>query len=152
MAQKNLRFGGLKNARNFPKFLQSKNIMKTGKSTSAIRFRVLPPFFRAAKKCHDEASAKADKTAHHTDSTVTSEKAQGPVAPQESPATSGAPAPAPSPTAYLNYATDAYPKKDKELPVDSEFKAYPHDGGIASNAVCNGHGGKVAFPANRPQR
>jgi hypothetical protein len=25
--------------------------MKTGKSTSAIRFRVLPPFFRGAKKC-----------------------------------------------------------------------------------------------------
>ena len=45
-----------------------------------------------------------------------SEKAQGPVAPQESPATSGAPAPAQSSTAYLNYATDAYPKKDKALP------------------------------------
>jgi|HubBroStandDraft_4_1064222.scaffolds.fasta_scaffold660283_1 hypothetical protein len=45
MAQKNLRFGGLKNARNFSKFQQSKDIMKTGKSTSAIRFRVLPPFF-----------------------------------------------------------------------------------------------------------
>jgi hypothetical protein len=43
MAQKNLRFGGLKNTRNFPKFQQSKDIMKTGKSTSAIRFRVLPP-------------------------------------------------------------------------------------------------------------
>jgi hypothetical protein len=51
MAQKNLRFGGLKNARNFSKFQQSKDIMKTGKSTSAIRFRVLPPFFRGAKKC-----------------------------------------------------------------------------------------------------
>jgi hypothetical protein len=50
MAQKNLRFGGLKNARNFSKFQQSKDIMKTGKSTSAIRFRVLPPFFRDAKK------------------------------------------------------------------------------------------------------
>jgi hypothetical protein len=45
-----------------------------------------------------------------------SEKAQGPVAPQENPATSGAPVPAQSSTAYLNYATDAYPKKDKELP------------------------------------
>jgi hypothetical protein len=50
MAQKNLRFGGLKNTRNFSKFQQSKDIMKTGKSTSAIRFRVLPPFFRDAKK------------------------------------------------------------------------------------------------------
>jgi len=45
MAQKNLRFGGLKNTRNFSKFQQSKDIMKTGKSTSAIRFRVLPPSF-----------------------------------------------------------------------------------------------------------
>jgi hypothetical protein len=101
MAQKNLRFGGLKNARNFSKFLQSKKIMKTGKSPSDLRFRVLPPFFRDAKKCHAEASAKADQTAHPTDNSVTSEKAQGPVAPQESPATSGSPAPAPSSTAYL---------------------------------------------------
>jgi hypothetical protein len=79
MAQKNRHFGGLKNARNFSKFQQSKDIMKTGKSTSAVRFRVLPPFFRDAKKCHDEASAKADQTVDPTDSTVTSEKAQGPI-------------------------------------------------------------------------
>jgi hypothetical protein len=49
MAQKNLRFGGLKNARNFSKFQQSKDIMKTGKSTSDLRFRVLPPFFAMRK-------------------------------------------------------------------------------------------------------
>jgi hypothetical protein len=47
---KKSRFGGFIYARNFPKFQQSKDIMKTGKSTSDLRFRVLPPFFRDAKK------------------------------------------------------------------------------------------------------
>jgi hypothetical protein len=65
MAQKNLHFFDFIYARNFSKFQQSKDIMKTGKSTSAIRFRVLPPFFREAKKCHAVTSAKADKIFSH---------------------------------------------------------------------------------------
>jgi hypothetical protein len=76
----------------------------------------LPPFFRDAKKCHAGASAKADKTAHPTDSKVTSEKAQDPVAPRETNEISAAKAAAQASSAYLNYATDTYPKKDKALP------------------------------------